>query len=709
MLAISDVLTISVFRSDYPNNDTKFEINLTKITNFNYTSVLSTFLIWTLRLLILIGLYAMMCTIALIEFHSDYRPTNQTFTMVDIGFRITQNLHDYLSDHSTLHHWLAFLNTIGVDILLVYTVIAVGYWQRRPGIVIVETTMFLARLACGWLTQLPYASDYLPSEHDFPDCLTNRFRDATSLSDQRQHASFFYFFSGHVALIYTQIFTMISLVLLAVVLGLFIYLLYQPICRVIYQKSVYSSTILCPRSHPIFGVFFHLNGRISKAEQFRRLLSYWYEHPNEPVICLWFFIWPFLLINRSDYLEPFLGPNTKHITKSVQYSLFNDWLKTGLLTSTGAKWKARRRLITPSFQNTHVLTNCFTIFNEQIVTCMNRLQRVAETGEPVNLFEYVSAWTLDVICEMAMGKNVNVQTKESDYVKAVMKITDIIALRIRSPSLWFDPFFALTAIGKEHAQQLKVVRQFTQKVIEDRFEEFEKAEFEPTRMAFLDTLLSKMKDGTLSLEDVQEEVDTFMFGGHETTGTALNFACWMIALHPDVQRKLYEEMKLIFGNDITRPCTLEDTKQMEYLEQVIKESLRLLPSIPVIGREIQEDFEYDGKKFLKGTTVMMFLYTIHRDPRYFPEPEKFDPSRFSPENIRQIPPYAYIPFSAGARNCIGQRFALLEEKVFLSTLLRRYHVSTDQTYRDFEPTEEIILRSSNVLNIKLSPRNHFNH
>ena len=209
MSPINDAFILSVFKNMYSYklslyvryfHDGKFEINVEK-TRDSISYILERMFIWTLRLLTLIGLYVIMCTIALAEFHGDHRPVNQTFSMVDIGFTLTQNLHHYLRFHQTIHHWLAFLNTLGIDIILVYTVLVIGYWQRRPGIVVVETTMFLLRLACGWLTQLPYSNEYLASEHDFPDCLTNRFRDATSLSDQRQHASFFFFFSGHVALV----------------------------------------------------------------------------------------------------------------------------------------------------------------------------------------------------------------------------------------------------------------------------------------------------------------------------------------------------------------------------------------------------------------------------------------------------------------------------------------------------------------------------
>ncbi|CAF1307836.1 unnamed protein product, partial [Rotaria sp. Silwood1] len=123
--------------------------------------------------------------------------------MVDIGFELTQPLHDILGSNMFVHHCLAFLNTLGMYILMIYTVIGIGYWQGKPGLIVVEICIFIVRLICGWLTQLPYSTEYLASQHDFPDCLTNLFRSTVSdeLSSRRQHANFFFFYSGHAALV----------------------------------------------------------------------------------------------------------------------------------------------------------------------------------------------------------------------------------------------------------------------------------------------------------------------------------------------------------------------------------------------------------------------------------------------------------------------------------------------------------------------------
>lgn len=200
----------------------------------------------------------------------------------------------------------------------------------------------------------------------------------------------------------------------------------------------------------------------------------------------------------------------------------------------------------------------------------------------------------------------------------------------------------------------------------------------------------------------------------------MNFTCFMIASHPEVQRKLHEEIDRVFGQDDDRPCTMEDINELDYLECVIKETLRLFPSVPFIAREVQEDFvlstyapnislrllrsSVDNQKILKGSTAVVFIYYLHRNAKYFPNPEKFDPDRFLPENSVDRPAYAYVPFSAGSRNCIGQRFALLEEKIVLSSILRRFKLKTSQRRDDLHVSFEIILRADHGAAVQLEPR-----
>ncbi|KAJ4433396.1 hypothetical protein ANN_15655 [Periplaneta americana] len=224
------------------------------------------------------------------------------------------------------------------------------------------------------------------------------------------------------------------------------------------------------------------------------------------------------------------------------------------------------------------------------------------------------------------------------------------------------------------------------------------------RKAFLDLLLEASLGGVkLTDTELREEVDTFMFEGHDTTSAGMCWALYMLGLHPEVQAKAFEEQERVFQGS-TRSVTMKDLSEMKYLEQVIKESLRLYPSVPFIGRLLNEDIEIGGYKLPAGCILTLHIYQVHRNPKQFPNPHKFDPDNFLPERIAKRHPYAYVPFSAGPRNCVGQKFALLEEKTVLSYMLRNFKWSSLDKVEDIKLVAELVLRPENGIRLKITKR-----
>lgn len=166
-----------------------------------------------------------------------------------------------------------------------------------------------------------------------------------------------------------------------------------------------------------------------------------------------------------------------------------------------------------------------------------------------------------------------------------------------------------------------------------------------------------------------------------------------------------EELKEIFSNDWTRCANYRDLQDMKYLDMVIKETLRLYPSVPMIGRKVDEDNKFFDGILPASLNIGIFVYALHRNATFFPDPEKFDPERFNNENCSNRPPFCYIPFSAGSRNCIGQKFAILELKSIISQILRHFQLLPAYPEHHLQLAAEVIMRSRNGIHVRLKPLN----
>ncbi|XP_004610396.1 cytochrome P450 4V2 [Sorex araneus] len=450
-------------------------------------------------------------------------------------------------------------------------------------------------------------------------------------------------------------------------------------------------------------------------EFFQQLIFYTEEYRQTPLLKLWLGPVPVLALYNAENVETILT-SSKQIDKSFMYKFLEPWLGLGLLTSTGKKWRSRRKMLTPTFHFT-ILEDFLDIMNEQANILADKLEKHVNQ-EAFNCFFYITLCALDIICETAMGKNIGAQRNDdSEYVRAVYRMSDMIHRRMKMPWLWLDLWFLMVKDGWEHKRSLKILHNFTNKVIVERANAMKREEEYRTenggtkppqnkRRVFLDLLLNVTDDegNKLSHEDIREEVDTFMFEGHDTTAAAINWSLYLLGSYPEVQKKVDKELEEVFGKS-DRPATLDDLKKLKYMECVMKESLRLFPSVPLFARHLNEDCEVAGYKIVKGSQAIIITYALHRDPRYFPDPEEFKPERFFPENSKGRHPYAYVPFSAGLRNCIGQKFAIMEEKIILSCILRRFWVETTQKREELGLAGELILRPTNGIWITLKRRN----
>jgi len=306
-----------------------------------------------------------------------------------------------------------------------------------------------------------------------------------------------------------------------------------------------------------------------------------------------------------------------------------------------------------------------------------------------------------------MGVKVHaLKSAHSPYVEAISSLNGYIQERQKSPWLWPKFLFSLTSSGREFYKNLNIVRSFTTKVINDRIQSriessSNLSKDSTKKKVFIDMLLDLYDQGEIDVEGIREEVDTFMFEGHDTTAAGIGWTLYLLGKHPDVQKKLQKEIDEVSNLD----CSLLDKiRALKYLDYVIKEGLRLHPPVAFYARKLEKDTHMNGHLVSKGTNVGISAIGLHTNPEYWDNPLTFNPDRFGDEKFLKRNPYIYVPFSAGPRNCVGQKFAMIEQKILLFHVMSAFRIESTQEEDEIEACFEIIHRSNNGLHIKLFTR-----
>ncbi|KAF5301471.1 hypothetical protein FQA39_LY02200 [Lamprigera yunnana] len=423
-----------------------------------------------------------------------------------------------------------------------------------------------------------------------------------------------------------------------------------------------------------------------------------------------------LFLNSVAILSPedieILLTSKKHLQKSNIYNMMEAWLGTGLLTSKGSKWQYRRRLLTPAF-HFGILQEFSKTIIEQSEILVERLKK--NCHKPYIIIDsLITSFTLHTICETAMGTRLNEADEAAKtYVSTIYDMGQLILERIRYPFLTIQWLYRFSALSRKEKSLIKTLHDFTSTVISNRKKNFIDNNkvtmgqlFESKqRMALLDLLLSLKNDcAAIDDEGIREEVDTFMFEGHDTTASGILFALLLLANHPHVQEKILEEISEVV-DDPHRSFTFSDLQKLHYLEMVIKECLRLCPSVPIIARKLENELTTaSGYTIPSNTIVHIHIYGLHHNSNIYPEPEKFDPERFSNDNSLGRHPFAYIPFSAGPRNCIGQRFAMLELKSALASIVSRFKLLPIDKLADVQFIAHLVLKRTATTKIQFKLR-----
>ncbi|XP_065102459.1 cytochrome P450 4T8 [Paramisgurnus dabryanus] len=415
----------------------------------------------------------------------------------------------------------------------------------------------------------------------------------------------------------------------------------------------------------------------------------------------------FLNIHHPSYAKTILSSTEPK--DDIAYKFLIPWIGEGLLVSTEQKWFRHRRLLTPGFHY-DVLKPYVKLIADSTKMMLDKWEVHSKTEESFELFQHVSLMTLDSIMKCAFSYNSNCQTESgtNPYIQAVYDLCHLVNVRFRTFPYHIKPIFHLSPHGYKFRKACNTAHRHTEEVIRKRKEvlkiEREQGIVKNKRyMDFLDILLSARDEHQqgLSDEDIRAEVDTFMFEGHDTTASGISWILYSLACNPEHQQKCREEiLQALKGKDTME---WEDLSKIPYTTMCIKESLRIYPPVPGVSRKLTKPMTfYDGRTLPEGCLVGVSIYGIHMNDTVWEKPHVYDPLRFLPENSAKRSPHAFVPFSTGPRNCIGQNFAMNEMKIAVALTLKRYHLTKDPNH-NAKMIPQLVLKSINGIYLKIKP------
>ncbi|CRL05090.1 CLUMA_CG018234, isoform A [Clunio marinus] len=448
--------------------------------------------------------------------------------------------------------------------------------------------------------------------------------------------------------------------------------------------------IPAPNALPIIG-HAHLMIGLNNEEQLKLITELCFLYPN--LVKVWFLHIMGIIVNSPELIQKVFNSDVCMEKPYIAYKLFN--LDNGLLSSRYPKWKHDRRFFNNSFKIS-TLQSFIPIFIQTADKLTNEIASFVD-GNSFNILDYTIRCTLKMICSTSLGMNISDAENDETFNKVFHAVdtSETVAMLQNKPLVYPDTIFKLTPRYYENKRQGQYLKDFHQRIIDERREILKNNnncdEKDLGYNIFIDHILNN--EGMFSDEDIQHHVITVLSAGYETSATATAHCILFLAQHQNVQNRMVEEINEVYATD--DEITFESLGKLQYMDRVIKETLRVAPVGPVIFREAMDDFEIEqGLVIPKGTTFVLNIFALHRRRDIWGEKaDLFNPDHFLPENVAKRHPCSYIPFSTGRRNCIGHRYAMISMKIILLKLLKTYKFSTELNFDD--------LRFKAVLTLKL--------
>ena len=343
-----------------------------------------------------------------------------------------------------------------------------------------------------------------------------------------------------------------------------------------------------------------------------------------------------------------------------QGDALGDLLGDGLLLSEGETWEQQRKLANPAFSMARLSGMADRITD-------HAEDRIADWshGDVIDAEQSMTRVTLDVILDLMMGVELSeqrVQTIEEQLLPLGQRFEP-------DPIRFAMPQWMPMPDDAEFNRAVRTLDEVLDNIIEVREDSVGTGDDGP--MDFLSVLLRARDEGNQSPEQLRDEMMTMLLAGHDTTALTLTYTWFLLSEHPEVEQRVHEELDDVIGDE--RPG-MEHVRELDYLEWVIQEAMRLYPPVYTIFREPTEDVTLSGYDVEAGTTLMVPQWGVHRSERFYDDPEAFDPERWKPERANERPRFAYFPFGGGPRHCIGKHLAMLEAQLITATTASQYRL-----------------------------------
>jgi len=382
----------------------------------------------------------------------------------------------------------------------------------------------------------------------------------------------------------------------------------------------------------------------------------------------------YFLVSHPDDVEAVLVKHARVMLRDGHSVILERALGKGLLTSEGDLWKHQRKLMAQAFVPRRIQS-----YGAAMASVTAAGLGSWRDAAAINLHQEMSQLTMEVVADVLFGSGLT--PADIELVRDSMEtVNEFFA---NSPeAITLLPAWVPTPRNRRVTAAVARLDELIFRIIARR-------RAGEAREDLLGTLLAAQDDDGARMSDRQlrDEAMTLFLAGHETTALALAHTLYLLSTHPEVERRLHAELASVVGD---RLPTADDVRSLPYAERVLKESMRLYPPAWTTGREAAEDVEVGGYRIPKGAQILASQWVVHHDPRWFPNPEGFDPDRWAPERAKDLPRYAYFPFGGGPRVCIGNRFAMLEATLMLAVIVSRWRL-------DLLPGQRLELKPSVTL------------